>query len=785
MNGILTTGTIIRTIPATGTAEVLPSYSGAKRVAAVFMTETAASIYGAKGSMNMPVNTPVLLFIPERLKEGLDHAIILGAIVNNPITSENPLDTPRIVDFSSALLMAGAQNDLDDLPNFPTLHQNFNGGTFADTLPGEFSRNTLVGGGLVVGDYFSTIKSNAVTGIDFYTLSNMIRMYSDTSQQFFGNSERYIYAPTKNTRAEYYRDNPSYLSRLGITDGTAPFKTEDDNTGTYPVSRINTKDIYTRHKISGAPVDGEMDVLCYWDDNTEAVKGAVSEYKGHNGSYMVRALRDISFIKTSLIPIPEMKPDVVPGKTESTEDVPDLPEHVKKLAEGDVFVCGARAAELLDDAELEHKFLAKLKVDKENWDLDSLTEDIKNRSVSDPKLGTLSTDQPFYEEPPTRTIRPSVDKQGVTTGEEKVTDVTSFIKMLPDGSITISGSYGEEIRMFSGNIYITCPGDIIKTPGRDEVGLAGRNNIIKGNKGTVELEGNIVSTISNTNTQIVSGTSGVGGTLIENKSIMPPDDTDYEEGIKSGSGAGGGIVIKADDVVNATGNYRVTAKTSSDNCNVDINATNYYNKSDVITLFSQNQLMLATYRSVLNITGSSLEYAGTSVGFNVSEAFFTGSTVTHPITHHSIGNSGRGTGLQVGGVVNADDLYSRGSVAAAHGGMVSELTARDLHQLERAVSEYSPVAHAQAAHPLAKLSIDVLQATMPTELYTQLVLPQTRWQAMATSQNYWRNTPIDMGTNVYAYPGTKALENPAALYNLTNDGTLKKTKLKNKLIINA
>jgi hypothetical protein len=775
VNGRITTGTILRTNTVSGTFQVELSDGSKEKMAAVSLIETAASIYGVRGKPTYAIDTPVLVFVPNRLTEGIDQAVIIGAFNVSPIVEESPLSLASVLDFPVAFLMNRPDTDMDTAPETPPSRQNHNPGALADILPGEFSKNTLFGGGIFINDHLASLRANVSTGIDLYNLTNTLRIYSDRYQQFLANSERYVYAPHKNTRAVYFRDNPSCLSRLGAHDGSAPLEEKEGEI--YPVVRTKDTDIYTRQHLSGATVEGDLDVWGHVDE-LDTVKGSVSEFKGHNGTYAVRALRDISLTKTSVIPVPQLKPGVVPGKKEKMDTYEADSEEVDKFEE-DASICGALAAQRIDDAELTHKFYKKLQGDEDTWDIEDIADSLDTRYLEDPILETLPPDEAFYVNHPTREIVSGTDDHGAPEGTEKVTDATSFIKLMPDGSVVISGSFGEEIRMFRGNIYMTCPGDIIKTPGRDEVGLAGRNNIIKGNKGTVELEGKIVSAVSNTSMQLVSGTSKAGGLLIENKSKGLPDDTSYEEGLKNGTGAGSGIVLRAEGTVIASDTFYVTPK--KDKCNVVIRASSYYNESDNIILHGNDSASLFSDSSLITVAGSGIIVAGSAVGVNASMSL-SGSSFSHPITGNNTGVSGKAS-LQLSGDLNVGDIACRGHISSSKGGMVGKI--EDISELLSAVNDVNPGADMGVIDAPPDVSVKDMKTTMPEKLYTKLRLPTCRWQTMMSSEQYWNNIPVDDTADMFAYPGKESLEDSEALQTLSEDGTLTTDKLKDKLVINA
>jgi hypothetical protein len=127
---------------------------------------------------------------------------------------------------------------------------------------------------------------------------------------------------------------------------------------------------------------------------------------------------------------------------------------------------------------------------------------------------------------------------------------TAGIQLTDDGGIVIYGGFGEEIRLAGGNIYITCPGDVITLPGRDSVNMAPRNQIIKADHGTLEVtSNNRVNIAGKHNTSVVS-TDGV--LLLESKSVEDVDISDFTDVTKiNGEKAtnSGGVIIKSENRV--------------------------------------------------------------------------------------------------------------------------------------------------------------------------------------------------------------------------------------------
>lgn len=93
---------------------------------------------------------------------------------------------------------------------------------------------------------------------------------------------------------------------------------------------------------------------------------------------------------------------------------------------------------------------------------------------------------------------------------------------LPDGSFVISDSWGSEIRMFGGDIFITPARRLIITASDDAIVTAGGGVAITGDKvvdiasasGSVELVGKSVNVMGTDSAEIVSGIVTVAGTSV-------------------------------------------------------------------------------------------------------------------------------------------------------------------------------------------------------------------------------------------------------------------------------
>jgi hypothetical protein len=153
----------------------------------------------------------------------------------------------------------------------------------------------------------------------------------------------------------------------------------------------------------------------------------------------------------------------------------------------------------------------------------------------------------------------------------KIYGNTCGVRCLEDGSVVLSGGFGEEIRMHRGNIYLTCPGSIYMQPGKDFVAMAPRNAVLKAADGFAEVtSGGVVNVAGGNDVNICAGMTGNTGVLVlESKSkcgLPQPADRWGKEGGWGGisaqeryerlsivdteaaepsAGTGGGVVIRS------------------------------------------------------------------------------------------------------------------------------------------------------------------------------------------------------------------------------------------------
>lgn len=96
----------------------------------------------------------------------------------------------------------------------------------------------------------------------------------------------------------------------------------------------------------------------------------------------------------------------------------------------------------------------------------------------------------------------------------------SFLNFAEDGGITLADGYGFELRSTQGNVFISAPGDIWFLPGKNLNIWSGFDTIVKA-KNSIDLSASNkdVRIKADRNMQFLSGLSGCGGTIIENRGV--------------------------------------------------------------------------------------------------------------------------------------------------------------------------------------------------------------------------------------------------------------------------
>ena len=568
------------------------------------------------------------------------------------------------------------------------------------------------------------------------------------------------------------------------------------------------------------------------DIDKDTPPGVLSVFKGYDGSYEMKSISSIAFLKTSLIPVPWaiQDPDTPLSVDEhSTEYSPEpFPLSYGEPEEGEVSYFGADAITKQDEYDLEKNSLSKFRVRDKIWTVPKNKEEVlKNLEKAgiavkqNTELGGLEPGSPYYEEPPVKGVElhTDIDEKGkrIEKSTKKVYDLSSIIKQNPDGSIVISGGYGEEIRMYRGNIYLTCPGDIIKTPGRDSVLMAGGNNIQKANRGTTEIEGKTVTIASDGNMQIAAavGKESPGTLIIENKSKVAPNLSTYEKDMLENKSTGSGIIIKGKAVATVSDNIYLHAEgdgegdpLGSSHISMKASSINAVMNKAVSYLQNGGRHLIVGDGNMLGIGGGGVDIVGDNgIRINSDNVVCRSGKVEIPFVDEKnkptkkIMGTGGGTVLVVQDTIMASNVQSEYSYN--NDGEVSKNSPNFSKIFAKIFTKPPPGSsfeefrkdglylEAEFMHKKLKEWGMVL----PEKRYTKLELPQCRWQNMRQGDTeMWEPVIIERSfesdaqgdTDVMSYPGKSNFEAEGSLKKLNKDGTVNlEGKLSENLIINS
>jgi hypothetical protein len=238
--------------------------------------------------------------------------------------------------------------------------------------------------------------------------------------------------------------------------------------------------------------DKQKKLIAGVEDRSEPITVGLLEVKKKlDGSYSLKSAKEIEFIKDLRIPVPHQvdKPETVSSEEE-------IPKNWKNLNNG-------LLVNSFKDEDYRRQALSKFE----------------------------------YDLPPSQEL--IVDEDNKT----EYYSSQSGIKQADDGSIILSDGYGSQIILSKGNIYLTCPGDVITLPGRDAITWAGQDVMTKAHD-NLELSASNegVRIKAEKQLSLLGGNSGTGGVHIESKA----------SGGNTASGkefATGGITLSSDSYV--------------------------------------------------------------------------------------------------------------------------------------------------------------------------------------------------------------------------------------------
>ena len=410
--------------------------------------------------------------------------------------------------------------------------------------------NLFHGDDLKAGDFdnFTAVTASSANfgalraRIDVNGLTDTLRIYADNYQRE---------APYLESGARLDISNSLIYNKIaysvkegfgGITgdpfshDEDAGFEpVEEEQLGFFRDTEYIGKLVDGRWQTSQLPPDTEV----YTRAGSDLPFGTRSEEQVAGTVSSVRAAGELSSVKSPFIPVPVEKKDELAAE----EPLPADKDTGKPWAEEEGIppedypnVSPANYAAEYDYNTAQY-WRARMRSREDYWKIPTPGDLQEATGVDLTKARTqieeLEETKQDYDLPETIKI-----KDPVSGKELLYYAAESFMRQLPDGSISISDGYGSEIRMVKGRIIISAATDIEYRSGRDIHSMAGRHSVtVGGDSVFMHASNGDLYVKSQRNLNIMAGNGNEGQLTLESRS----NDRDEKH-----KGNGRGIIIKSD-----------------------------------------------------------------------------------------------------------------------------------------------------------------------------------------------------------------------------------------------
>lgn len=522
----LVSGSVIDAIGTTGWYGVQTDDNA--YIACNSISETATTLVGVKKVGAIQPGCRVFAILNEQMRRGT----IIGVV---PVVS--PTDAVRVHDYISQV---STNNLLFDtflghhsfrLPK-PTQYENH--APIDETTLGEWGRITESGGAIFLDSFMAFLRADENCGFWAFWHDQLARMQGHNLQLRSPALELYAFDDEDELSiisgvATYLWESlglfmPGQAAKLRSVDelnqaGNAEFALGDlrDN-GQTPFHRLRTFEGYLgqgfRKQLRLPPQQFSASTV----NTLEEPKTGPAVWEEHlslDGNYHIVSSQGIFIAHAPVFqtPVQKKSPEDPTGDSKKT-GYDYRKAKIKTGPDKNTELEGVGSALTANDElayGMQWRAAHPFHYREKDWKIE---EDGDQHAPSVPDFGSLRTVQYLG--------KAETDKLDVDEREKQAEfhKTLSFLSILRDGTVVIAGPGGEEIRMGGGNVEISCPGDIQLRPGRSCVTLAGRDAIVRANK-SVELSANTedVRIKSDRNMQLLAGNSGVGGLLLESKSI--------------------------------------------------------------------------------------------------------------------------------------------------------------------------------------------------------------------------------------------------------------------------
>jgi hypothetical protein len=797
--GSITLAHVYSVIPYTGVHGVVIAGHGNTKDFALASYAGGNRVNGMRSpQIYLPGTTVVLLVRGEKSDSALPKYVIMGAVDTSPhdASVRNVFDMPNETHFHSGLFSLNRPdgNIVLTMAEDPVQKANYNYGKSIDGLAGEYCNTNVLGNGFFANDFMSSLKGSDKARVEAFLFDNAVKVTADhyeisnamyDKKMFFN---RFGVSEISKVAATIYES-------LGSIDGTphtivaGTVPDPDSKKGmVQPDSNDNRLGYFSYQKITGNLSDGQMELITippkgttYQQDNILA-PGLLSVEKNYDGCFRVKAAREVSLEKTMYIVAPkEISP--TDRNTVEVEAVRKEWDQEHDTLEMDGVVAGRLFLDGYEQYNKENSLVDMRKQDK-CWYVpnkqavyDAFNQATQGSFIPEFTLDKMDPQQPHYPAPARKVSVQPYSEEGKRKGDYTIYDTSSAIKQLPDGSVVIYGGNGEEIRMYRGNIYLTCPGDIITQPGRDSINMAPRNNVLKAGKGTLELSSqNTASLVADGSIQVCAAASGnnPGTLLLENKSMGEFTLAPYEEGgLEANVSQGGGIVLKSKTTTSLLGPRTYLGggdQWSGSFLELDYqdmefrSITHKHYSENIYSVFSRGGAALTLASGVVEMLAQSI-IAGTSAFLltetNESIPYYdrSGKEVQVSISASETNFQMRGNMLISGGLECSSAATNSGSVSKT---LNHELSVRRIPTEANTGSQRNYASTYSLGAIMDKLnsSIDDLNkigTVLPSTLAykaNNFYFPMATWQAILSGGGTWREmtVPGNMGMTM-TFPG--------------------------------
>jgi hypothetical protein len=519
------------------------------------LLDTSLSPLGHKRHRLYSPNTQVLCyFLPP------DRAIILGCIpqeVDSANLSSDWLVTNSGVGYRdqsghhAALEMAGLRD--------------FSHGRPIDVLSGETGYMNGLGVGWHLSPTALMLRAGGQAGLSLFYLDQLARLSARTLQTWTGAMEGYS-GQDEGECNEIQGYTPFPWEMLGMTRHSVDASRKGDGRwekgvkeAYYEPVREDQAGIFRLQSFRGFLGDLERVVVAVPGSSFTAPEHygsgnkliGLSETVRHaNGALTFRSAKGVHLEKILHIPVARRKADAEdPAGDNATGEQPyssggragEGPEHNKHEFPFAGDSPAARPCQLLD----MHAYLfdtyggESFRRHRKDWD-------IWHASTAPTEIAGAAVDPAIYQPLGRKFAKPLPASVPITidhrTGHRhKYYRSRASIDITDDGSIVLEDATGSQLILSGGNMYRTCQGDIIDTPGRSQITLAGRDVALRaGNCVDLSAALGSVRIKADKHVHMLAGNSGSGSVMMESRGSGSQDFSETGDAVHSS-----GILLKS------------------------------------------------------------------------------------------------------------------------------------------------------------------------------------------------------------------------------------------------